>query len=366
MPNRGGTTTSPLTFTRRALQGTSRSLDTENEGVNPHKFYRGLRAKLTQLRGHSDPPYEVIAQRARDLRFDPEAAGEGTGAFTARLQGRSQTRSLSPAQLVHRPWAPQAAGLVALGVLVACFGLLVGPLALLGLGLTVTGAALFTRTEEAQVPLERRDVISVLVEGEARESVRRRAGGRRCKLTAEMGVLYAGDVFLTIPPDEIDDLDWALRAELANRATRWEKALEDGPPAQVADEVATGFVDAFRAWALLDGGWTRRRIRRLQREVRRSLAVRQAHTELLAGLRATHVRGRELDRLGRELETLANEMSAYAERERLPGLDGQARSAETLERLDRPAVARPTPREAPLRPRPRSLGPPAKVHRPRT
>lgn len=373
MPNRGGSEgSSPLSFTRRTLQSSSRSLVTEYEGVNPHKFYRGLRAKLTELRGHRDPPYEVVAQRARDLSFDPEAAGEGTGAFTGRLQARSKTPSLGPARLDHRPWAPQAAGVVALGLVLTSLGLVWNLFAFLGLAVTGAGAALFTRTREGTVPLQRRDVISVLVEGEARESVREGPTGRSCELSAEMGVHYAGDVFLTIPPHEIPELDWGLRAELGNRAARWEALLDDGP-APSEDGVATRFLDACRAWALLDDEWTRRRVERLQREVRASLAVRQAHTELLADLRAADARDRELDRIGRELETLANEMDAYVERERRPPVGLHALSRQNGHEPQpaksdehRAERARPDhlPRAVPLRPRDRRLEPPARVIRP--
>lgn len=317
MPDAGGPNgSSPLCFTRRTLEQAACSRAAEHEGVNPHKFYRALREALTNLRGHRDPPYEVVGQRARDLTFDPDAAGERTGAFTARVQGRSQTPALGAAVLEHRPWGPHGAGLVGLGVLVLCFGLLSNPLVLLGTSIALLGVGLFAHTDEAEIPLERRDVVSALVEGEASETVTRTATGRRSDLAAEMGVLYAGDVFLTIPPSRVADLPWAVRAELANRRVRWSQALEDGREPEPGDGIATGFVDALRAWTLLDGDWTRRQIEDLQREVRRSLSMRQAHTELLSRLRPTDVRSRELERVDRELAAWANEMTAYVTSQR--------------------------------------------------
>lgn len=354
MPNQGGSDgSSPLTFTRRTLQAAARSLEAEYEGVNPHKFYRGLRSNLAHLRGHEDTSYDVVGQRSRDLRFDPEAAGERTGAFTARMQARSDTPALGDAIVEHRPWGPHGAGLTVLGLLVLVFGPLFAPLWFAGAGLALAGVGLFSIEREGRVPLERRDVLSVLVEGEARESTRRTGTGRRSELSAEMGTCYAGDVFLTIPPDRVPELSWSLRAELGNRRSRWAEALSTREPHTAADRgIATGFVDALRAWALLDASWTRARIEDLQREVRRTVPLRQAHTELLSRLRATDVRDRELDRLGREIETLANEMSAYAEQERVPSaVDG----AGTRDVIDGPASARARmkPREPPLRPRPR-------------
>lgn len=371
MPDAGGRNgTSPLSFTRRTLEQAARRRETDHEGVNPHKFYRALRSSLAELRGQRDPPYEVVGQRARDLQFDPDAAGDRTGAFTGRVQARSQTPALGPAVIDHRPWGPHGAGLVGLGVLILCFGLLSNPMVLLGAATTLLGIGLFSHTEEAEVPLERRDVLSALVEGEARETVQRTATGERSQLTAEMSVLYAADVFLTIPPDRVAELPWAVRAELANRRDRWKTELAGGREPEPVDGPAMGFVDALRAWTLLDGDWTRSRIQGLQRDVRRSLPKRQAHTELMSKLRPTDVRSRELDRLDRELAAWANDMQAYAASERGEAFarrDGHHRqSSATSETSDRPRIPmREGHPRAPLRsPDPRPLEQAGRIRRP--
>jgi hypothetical protein len=326
MPDAGGNDgASPLSFTRRALEQAARCREADHEGVNPHKFYRGLREHLVRLRGPRDPPYEVLGQRARDLRFDPDAAGQRTGAFTARMQARSTTPALGPALLDHRPYGPQGAGLAGIGLLVVCFGLVSDPLLLLGSALTLVGLGIFSHTDEATIPLQRRDVVSALVEGEARESMRSTPSGQRSELSAEMGVVYAGDVFLQIPARQVSQLPWAVRTELANRRSRWSRALADDR--ETDGDVATGFLDALRAWTLLEGEWTRHRIESLQREARGSLRRRQTYTRLLSRMRPTDVRSRELDRIERDLDAWAAAMDAYIahERERpIPRHNGHA------------------------------------------
>lgn len=354
--HRGAEGSSRLAFTRRTLEASHRSRASEHEDVNPHKFYRALRSRLADLRTHEDPAYDVVGEPERDLRFDADAAGRRTGAFTARAQARSQTPAIGDAIVRHRPWGPHGAALVALGLLVLSFGLLANLLIFAGAATVLAGVALFSRQAEGQIPLRRRDVLSVHLEGEAREQVRRSSTGHRCELTADIGILYAGDVFLTIPEDAIPELGWSLRTELANRRARWEQALEDGGPIEHHEDPQTGFFGALGALIYLDGHRTKRRVEQLQRAVRRDLAVRQAHTQLMADLRAVDVRERELGLLEREIATVENEMHAFVERERFPPVVDPVQDAPVAsvngDGRAKPRAPRPRREPAP-RPRPR-------------
>lgn len=343
-----------LSFTRRALEDNSRVVEGTCEGVNHHRFYRRLRAALSRLR-EEEPAYRVAAERSRDLHVRPEAGGPRTTAFTGRLQAHAQTPAVGPAKIEHRPWAPHGALLVILGLLASLSGFLHGAGFAVAAGLVLVGSLAFTRRREVEIPLDRRDVVSVLFEGEAREDVRRTAEGHTAALAADVQLVYAAEVFLTVRADELANLEWPARAELGRRCEAWSSALEaDDLDPQPSDGPQVGLLDAFRAVAHLDPSWTRTEVRRLQRNIQGSLPRRQAYTRRLSHLRGTRVREEELERVGDELASLDAQMQALADREpprantggdeAAGGRDGQPAHVEHL--------ARPDPR------RPRGLHPP--------
>lgn len=335
---------SPLSFTRRSLEANSRVRRTEIDDVHPHRFYRYLCRELEGLR--EEGGYEVVGERSRDLR--PEAAGIGqhTGVFTGRAQARAEVPALGEARITHRPWGPHGAVLVVLGLGVGLFGLLDGLLLLLAALLVAAGVGLFGLTREAKLPLRRRDVLSVFLQGEARERRSRTPEGHQFELAGEVEVVYAAEAFLIVDEDRVPELPWPVRAELSNRCDRWQQPQEVDRHAGAA----MGFVDALRAWAQLDGAWTQRDVELLQRGLRGSLAVRQAYTDLLAARREADVRASELARVDRELSALHGRMRARAEHAAATtnGAGGLSRPSPQLEvrRLPRRG-ARPPPR-APL------------------
>lgn len=308
-PQASGEAASPLTFTRRALLANSRVRRSELRDVHPYRFYRQLRGELDELRADGEEPYLVVGERQRDLVSEAEGVGQRTGVFTGRAQARAETDALGGARLPYRPWGPHGALLVAVALGLGLFGLLDGWLLLAAGALGLAGVGLFATTDEAEIPLRRRDVISVGMQGEARERREATPTGHRFQLAAETDVVYAGEVFLTVDEERVPELAWPLRAELSNRTDRWsEPARPDG------ERPVTGPLDALRAWAQLDGDWTRRDVELLQRGLRGSLADRQAYTELLDALRDTDARERELARVDRELAALEGRMQARAER----------------------------------------------------
>lgn len=328
-PQASGEAASPLTFTRRALLANSRVRRREVRDVHPHRFYRHLRGELDELRTDGEEPYLVVGERPRDLVSEAEGLGQRTGVFTGRAQARAETAALGGARLTYRPWGPHGALLIALASGLGLFGLLDGLLLLVAGALCLAGIGLFATTDEAEIPLRRRDVVSVGMQGEARERREATANGHRFQLSAETDVIYAGEVFLTVDEDRVPELGWALRAELSNRTARWSE------PARPDDErPVTGLLDALRAWAQLDGDWTRRDVELLQRGLRGSLTDRQAYTELLDALRETDVRERELARVDRELAELEARMQARVERGRASpdGTDGDGRRRLTIRR----------------------------------
>jgi len=345
MPAAGAREDSPLSFTRRALSATSRRRRAELADVHPHRWYRRLRTELTRLR-EEEPSYEVVAERDRDLAAEATAVGHHTTAFTGRAQARAQARALGGARLTYRPWGPHGAGAIVLALGLGLFGPLSNLVLVAALFLGLLGAGLFAVTRQAEVPLRRRDVVSVLVQGEARERWQQVPEGRCSLLRSDVGVVYAAEVFLSVDEERVDELGWPLRVELSNRCEAW-AAPED------VDEHAgplTGFVDALRAWTQLDADWTRYEVDQLQRELGANLARRQAYTRVLERLRAGDVRDRELARVERELAALDERMRAHADREDR-SVTRSTRDPEASLEVRRPR--RPVPRSPPPRRNPR-------------
>lgn len=308
-----------LSFTRRDVRRASRALRAEYEDVNPHAFYRGLWERLFDLRGHEeDRRYEVEGERSRDLQVENPAVGERTGVVTGRMQATSNG-GVGRARIHHRPWGPQAAAATVLGLIVLPLGLVHGAFLLVGPLLILGGLAAFAHQREGEVPLRREDVLTILLEGEARENVRDTERGRRSELASDLGVVYTADVFLAIQEEGISELSWSLRTELAHRMTKWEQTIADrieheAPSSPVPQESpSVGFFDALEGWVQLDGEAITRDIQETQRRMRQHLAKRQAHARILSTLRQADVHDRELERVEAELETLENEMSAYVE-----------------------------------------------------
>lgn len=361
MPSPGSTAAPRLSFTRRTLRRTNRWLEQEHEGMNPHKFYRALRTRLARVADHEGEPdarAEVVGDRTRELLVDNGGAGLNTGVFTGRIQARSTLSTPDPARLRYRPWGPHGVASILLGGLVALFGPLHLLALVVGLVLVLAGVALFSQSRVGEVPLERRDVVSVLMQGESRENQRWTPAGQRSELTSEMDVVYGGEAFLTLDEARVNELPWALRSEIASRRTRWKQAFDGSSRQPPTDEgPAMGFLDALEAWARLEGRWTGEELADWQRELRSNLPARQAYTQLLSRRRATDVREAELDRVGGTMEALAEEMRAYVESERLPPLaDAASETASASLRQDS--------QEAPLRPAPPE-GQPKRARRPR-
>lgn len=346
-----------LAFTRRALEENSRLIRSEFEDVNPHAFYRRLRDKMDRLR-REEPAYEVVAERSRDLAVRPEAGGQRTGAFTGRLQARAETPAVGPARIDYRPWAPYGLLLVLAGLLAGLAGFLHGAGFVLAAGLALGGILAFSRQRRAEIPLERRDVVSVLFEGETREIVHRTSDGDRARLQARGGLLYAGEVFLTIRDDAIDELDWPVRAELTRRCELWSTALEEDDLEPAPEEgPQTGVLDGLTAWAHLDPNWAEQEIAGLQEEIRGSLSRRQAYADRLSRLRGEEAREGELERLRRELASLDAQVRAYVDRRVPPA--GAADGRDGLDRRGTPSSDGVSP---PAEPQPR--GPRAVRHPP--
>lgn len=322
MPSDGSPPSPRLSFTRRTLRCTSRWLEDGHEGMNPHKFYRALRSRLDRIHREQETDVQIVGERRRELQVGTGGAGLNTGVFRGRVQARASRPALGPARFEHRPWGPHGAFLIALGVGMALFGALHLLPLIVGLAMVAAGAWAFSRTETGEIPLRRRDVISVLMQGESRENQRWTPVGQRAELTSEMDVVYGGEVFLTVDEHGIDELPWALRSELANRCERWGTTLASDPRGVPSSQegVAMGFLDGLKAWARLEGNWTRQQVEDWQRGLRASLPRRQAYAQLLSRRRETDVRETELDRVEDTMETVASEMRAYVARERLPPL----------------------------------------------
>lgn len=306
MPGPGGNgSPSPLSFTRRSVEASARTRRSRFHDANPHRVYRLLRGQLTTLREGS---LEAVGDRSRDLTEDAPAA-DRAGAYTGRLQAHVESPSPAGARVRHRPWGPQGALLVALGVLVGLFGPLHAIIALAATALGLTGIGLFAVTREAEIPLVRRDVVTVLLRGEAAETEQTTPEGSQVRLAGEADVHYGGEPFLRVDEARVGDLGWPLRAELANRCARWQDPREAEPR---PDEVATSFLDALRAWTQLDPDWTRQEIDHAQHDLQANLPDRQAYAEVLAALRPTELRSDELARLEQDLAALAEAIEAQA------------------------------------------------------
>lgn len=305
--------TSSIEFSRRVLRKSSRFLEGDYEGINPQKFYRKLRRQLGEIQGERDFKYTVIGDRDRHLTIEKEVVGEKTGTVKGRLEARSDWGRIGDASIVFRPWSPLGVLVVLLGLVITVAGFHEWPLFVAGPLVCALGSILYMKEDVGSIPLESRDAIRVLIEGEVSEKKTETKMGERTEISGDMSVIYAGDVFLRIPPWAIKDAPWGLRTEIINRVKDWSRDRS-----QQLDTPVTGIRRSVSAWNWMNGGTTAERLSRLQGWANRDFEARLAYAEYLNWLMAGDSRrDTELDQVIEELESLKGGIDVFVEREGL-------------------------------------------------
>lgn len=310
-----------LDFRRQELRQASRFLEGDYEGINPREFYRHLRRQLEELQRGDDFKYATMADREHDLAIRQEAVGDKTGVVTGRMEAISDWAPIGPASLSYRPWAAIGVLSLLIGGLLTVFGFvswafyIVGPVAMLG------GIIMFLHEGVSDVPIEQRDTIKTLIEGEVSEKTIQAKEGKRTEMSANMSVIYAGDVFLRVSSHRLSDLPWGLRTELVHTVSDWYNQAIDGQASGTsnpAEEVSTDVLRSLTAWSHLSAHHTAKKLNQLQRRIHRSFKNRQAYADFLNQLLQDRgFRERELSEVMDELEALKGGMDVYVDREGL-------------------------------------------------
>lgn len=311
-----------MQFDRQELRKASRFIEGDYSGINPRKFYRALRRKLGEIQEDGDFKYHITGDRDHHLEIRSEAVGDKTGVVTGRLRATSEQAPVGPGTTWFRPWGPYGALLSVIGAFVTILGLqwmvfwVAGPLTV------AAGLYLFAQEELGEIPLKSRDSIRTLIEGEVSEKTINTESGTRTEMSGSMSVIYSGDVFLEIPPEDFRDLSWSLRIEILSKLRVWEGRISKDDPitskGTEPQETSAGFVDCIRAFAQHDASWAARRLKRFQERLQGDFESRQEYAEILTGLLAApDVRDSELNKIVDELESLKGGMEVYVDREGL-------------------------------------------------
>ncbi|QFU82603.1 hypothetical protein [Natronorubrum aibiense] len=312
-------------YTRQNLRKATKFVEGEYNGINPRQFYRRLKRSLEEIQDGDNFKYHTHGSQEANLDIESENVGELTGTVKGRLVATSEWREIGSGSLTYKPKGPHGALGIIVGLLLTLVGLGDPIIALLGVGLTLAGGYFYMQEETSSFPIHQRDVIRVLITGEVSERTLNTAGESRTDIFANMSVIYAGDAFVAVDTDELDELDWPLRMALVNQVKRWYNQVIDDETKE--EEIEEGFVASLKAWSNKSRSDDKQKIASLQQQLLdSSFETRLEYSSLLQDQLPTDL-GNELQQhqneLMDELEELADDLEIYVDREGFEESDSQ-------------------------------------------
>ncbi|WP_049982029.1 hypothetical protein [Halorubrum sp. BV1] len=318
-----------LNFGRQDLRKSTKFVEGDYSGINPRQFYRKLKRSIEEIQEESDFKYTTHGSQDTDLEIQSEEVGKKTGTVEGRLQAEADWAKIGESELEYRPYGPHGALGIAVGGLLFILGLGGGiEIALLGMLLLGAGVYGYWQTEMGTYPVIREDIIRVLITGEVSERTVNADGTTKTDMFANMSVIFSGDAFVAVGTDEIDRLDWPLRLELVTQVAKWRNQCIDDRSNEV--EVPEGFMYMLKGWTKRSPSEIRSEINRIQKPMLdANFDLRERYGDLLRdqlhGALETELDQHEAD-LRSELESLAQNLNIYVEREGMQHTDNVERN----------------------------------------
>lgn len=312
-----------LEYSRQELRKATKFVEGDYKGINPREFYRSLKRSLEEIQEAGDFKYRTHGSQETDLDIESETVGEKTGTVKGRLMATSDPREIGHAEIEYRPYGPYGIAGLLLGGLVFLGGLF-AEILLLFAGILILGVSgyLFLQQQTGVFPVEREDIIRVLITGEVSERTIDEGGETRTDILANMSVIYAGDAFLNVSTEEFPEMNWPLRLAITMRVDQIYNQLVDEPEDKVP--VETGIAGYLDAWSDFNGERNGSTIQNRQRIINDDFEMRVEYTNRLMDELPNDVRDELTDHQNAildELEGLSEDMDVYVDREGLTKLD---------------------------------------------
>lgn len=314
--------TTSLEYSRQDLRKATKFVEGDYKGINPREFYRSLKRSLEEIQEAGDFKYRTHGSQETDLDIESETVGEKTGIVKGRLMATSDPREIGHGQIDYRPYGPYGIAGLLLGGLIFLAGFAETLLFLPGIVFLVVSGYLFLQEETGTFPVEREDIIRVLITGEVSERTIDEGGETKTDILGNMSVIYAGDAFLNVSTEEFPDVDWPLRLAITNRVDQIYNQLVDDPEDEVL--VETGIMGYLGAWSDFNGEQNGTSIQNRQRMINSDFEMRVEYTNRLMDELPNHIRDELTDHQNAildELEGLSEDMDVYVDREGLTQVD---------------------------------------------
>lgn len=310
-------------FTRQELRKATKFVEGDYTGINPRSFYRKLKRSIEEIQEDNDFKYQTAGSQDGDLNISSEEVGQKTGTVKGRMSASSDWRNIGAGELEYRPYGPQGAAGIILGIVLLLLGLSGAGTIWTALGILGSGAGVYGywQQERETFPIIRQDVIRTLLTGEVSERTTESSNETRTDIFANMSVVFAGDSFVAVDVGALDELDWTFRRELGNQARRWYNQVADTEREQVTIE--DGFVWQLKGLADRDIQSHRSTISSAQSGLigdDSPFEYRQQYTDILEKQLPPETQEKlqsHEENLMLELEELAEDLDIYVEREGL-------------------------------------------------
>lgn len=312
-----------LAFSRQDLREATKFVEGDYSGINPRSFYRKLKRSLEEIQESDDFKYDTEGDHRKNLKIDSEDVGQKTGIVEGRLRASSKKWSqVGEGVLEYRPYGPHGAIGIVIGICCLLIGLSGGGAAWTMLAIISGGAGIYgyLQKEKGEFPIIRKDMIRVLVSGEASERTRESEEETRTDIFANMSVVFAGDVFVAVNPGGLEELDWPLRRELVKQVRTWHNQVVETEQEELT--VEDGFLWELKGIVDRDADDHKEEIRDTQNRLvgNDEFSYRMEYGKLLEEQLPPEVQDKlkthEVE-LMEELEHLAENVDVYVEREGL-------------------------------------------------
>lgn len=307
-----------LGYDRQDLRKATKFTEGDYTAINPRQFYRTLKRTLEEIQEGGDFKYQTAGSQETDLEIESEEVGAKTGTVNGRLMATSDWREVESGELEYKPYGPHGAVGIVTGFLFLLLGLSSTILGVLGVAMILGSGYLYFQSESGEFPIHRQDAIRILMTGEVSERTIETDSETRTDIFANMSVIYAGDTFVNVQPEVLDELNWTLRREITTQIKKWYNETIDNPEEE--EDVSTGFVANLTSWANRSARSDITTVRNLQNALNEDFENRLEYTDTLLNQLPEDTRdelAEHQDSLLLELEDLAEDMDVYVEREGL-------------------------------------------------
>lgn len=309
-----GTSENTLDYTRQSLRKATKFTEGDYKGINPREFFRSLNRTLGEIQENEDFKYSTVGGPNESLSIESEDVGSKTGTVEGRLVANSDYNDIGAGSVKYRPYGPHGAWLIFIGILTSIF--------FVGLAIIPIGIYLYMKEERGEFPLLRQDVIRILMTGEVSERTIEQDGEERTDIFANISVIYAGDTFIKINSEDLEEYDLAHRKKIVNEVRKIHNRIIDDE--EFEREVDSGmfgeFVGHVKSVSNMEVEEDVREIGDIQSKMNQKFEYRNEFSEkLLKFLPESHEDELKMhqETVMKELEELAEDMDVYVEREGL-------------------------------------------------